>query len=496
MQDGFFIKTIYKFHTWRYDKEFYNQYRGVNLDELELNEETTVIEPKHKKNIVIGFVLSIFGSIFVIFSLGEFVLHEYIAGLLFLLAAIIAISPTAGMIEKKLNISLPSIAQVFIVFLLVVLAFSAMPNTDTRDQNTSAVAAPPSTLSMESSESTTTSNSDGLVPVVATNYSCHNWGGWYPTVTLFGEKYVLIKTDDASKIAKLILDTKDRYTLKTGDKVDLGQGYALEAKQVDVDGNKVWFEFTKDGEFVDDQILCADNDSYNSWSIALDDIQGEDDVVVCKVRLNQTFQGAVDSIGMVDGLWLIDYANAKTLKIGDKLGHFKLVKINSATDESNLGSLIFEPDGTQNNIQTATPDVTPTPEASGYQDKDWANSCSNQMILLQDDMNNVGEAATNLNSGDLQKYGTALTTDSKNALDESQSYSVSPNLQPAKEKYETALYDFNQAGYYTTLGSTQFKNGNSEQASQNFETATTYTNWGNTNLKEAKSLLDDYNLKQ
>jgi hypothetical protein len=58
------------------------------------------------------------------------------------------------------------------------------------------------------------------------------------------------------------------------------------------------------------------------------------------------------------------------------------------------------------------------------------------------------------------------------------------------------LYDFNQAGYYTTLGSTQFKNGNSEQASQNFETATTYTNWGNTNLKEAKSLLDDYNLKQ
>ncbi len=30
------------------------------------------------------------------------------------------------------------------------------------------------------------------------------------------------------------------------EKLDLGQGYAIEAKQVDVDGKKVWLAFSKD----------------------------------------------------------------------------------------------------------------------------------------------------------------------------------------------------------------------------------------------------------
>ena len=37
------------------------------------------------------------------------------------------------------------------------------------------------------------------------------------------------------------------------------QGYALEAKQVDVDGEKVWLEFSKDGEYVDDEIISVGN---------------------------------------------------------------------------------------------------------------------------------------------------------------------------------------------------------------------------------------------
>ncbi|WP_235283081.1 S-layer protein domain-containing protein, partial [Methanosarcina mazei] len=33
--------------------------------------------------------------------------------------------------------------------------------------------------------------------------------------------------------------------VRTGEQLDLGEGYAIEAKQVDVDGEKVWLEFTK-----------------------------------------------------------------------------------------------------------------------------------------------------------------------------------------------------------------------------------------------------------
>jgi S-layer protein (TIGR01567 family) len=207
-------------------------------------------------------------------------------------------------------------------------------------------------------ESTATSSSNCLIPVIATNCSFNYWG-WYLVITLFGEKYVLIKYNDASKLAKLLLDSNVKYTLKTGEKLDLGFGYAIEAKQVDVDGKKVWFEFTKDGQYVDDNIVATDTGD-KTWTCVLDNIRGEDSVPVMKIHANHTFHGAVDSIVLIDGLWLIDYSNAMEINVDDKLGHFKLMKINNGVDESNLGSLVFEADGTQNNIQTAASEVTST----------------------------------------------------------------------------------------------------------------------------------------
>jgi len=50
----------------------------------------------------------------------------------------------------------------------------------------------------------------------------------------FAQKYVPLKPNDASKLAKLVLDSDDKYTLKTGQSLDLGSGYTLQAKQVDV----------------------------------------------------------------------------------------------------------------------------------------------------------------------------------------------------------------------------------------------------------------------
>ncbi len=88
----------------------------------------------------------------------------------------------------------------------------------------------------------------------------------YPVLGFFAEKYVPLKSNDASKLAKLVLDSKDKYTLKTGEKLDLGSGYSLQAKQVDVDGKKVWLELDKDGQYVDDQIVSTDTWSDHTWT--------------------------------------------------------------------------------------------------------------------------------------------------------------------------------------------------------------------------------------
>jgi|GEM_PF-1150127 len=188
------------------------------------------------------------------------------------------------------------------------------------------------------------------IHAVATNFKCNSWSDkQYPVIDLFGKKHVpLLPNNDpiwkchVDKLAKLVLDSGDKYTIKAGEQLDLGDGYAIEAKQIDVDGEKVWLEFTKDGEYVDDAIISVAGGSDNTWNVSLDGIQGEDDIIVLKVRVNQIFQGAVDSIVQINGLWLIDYANAISLEIGDEFGNIRLINIIPGVDVNNLGSLVFE----------------------------------------------------------------------------------------------------------------------------------------------------------
>ena len=48
---------------------------------------------------------------------------------------------------------------------------------------------------------------------------------------------------------------------EAGDVWEIGKGYSLTVNQVDVEGNKVWFSLSKDGEELESGIVYAD--SYN-----------------------------------------------------------------------------------------------------------------------------------------------------------------------------------------------------------------------------------------
>ena len=193
-------------------------------------------------------------------------------------------------------------------------------------------------------------NKDNICNVVGTHYKCSTWSNeQYPVIDLFGEKNVPLLANHCNiwnahvnKLARLILDSNATYTLKDGEKLDLGQGYALEVKQIDIDNEKVWLEFTRDGKYIADQNVSTTTDSNKTWNVTLDNVQGENNIVVMKVYVNQLFAGAVDNIVRIDGIWLIDYANARTLNIGDEIGGFTLQKIINGTNSTNLGSLIFK----------------------------------------------------------------------------------------------------------------------------------------------------------
>jgi S-layer protein (TIGR01567 family) len=214
------------------------------------------------------------------------------------------------------------------------------------------------------------SNGTTICNVVGTHYECANWSGeQYPVIDLFGDEYVSLfaKDDDiwdshVNKLAKLILDSNETHTLKPGENIDLGHGYALEVKEIDIETEKAWLEFTRDGQQVATKTVSIDTDDNRTWTVALDSFQGENDVVVMKVHIKQLFVGTETSIIWIDGIWLIDYANARTLDIGDEFGEFTLKQIINGVDASNPGSLVFENTSVADDSKTSNSSASPSPE--------------------------------------------------------------------------------------------------------------------------------------
>lgn len=218
------------------------------------------------------------------------------------------------------------------------------------------------------------SNITSVCDIAETDYKSESWSnGQYPVIDLFGEKEVPLFTTNGStgnvhvnKLAKLLLDDNDTYTLlQGGEKLDLGNGYALEAKQINIDNEEIWFEFSKDGKYIADQIVPANTDGNNTWTVTLDNVQGENNVVAMKVHVKNIFVGSVDNIVQIDGLWLTDYTNATTLKVGDKIGEFTLENIVSGVNTSNMGSLVFE--------NNTGPSIACNVVGTNYKCDSWSN---------------------------------------------------------------------------------------------------------------------------
>jgi S-layer protein (TIGR01567 family) len=174
--------------------------------------------------------------------------------------------------------------------------------------------------------------------VISTPYYYQSWGN-YPLINIFDKKYIpLLSNGDpiwknhVDKIAMLLNDSRGPYTLNVGKKakeLDLGQGYSLIAKAVDVDSKKVWLEFDKDGHYVDDAFISTDTGDH-TWTCKLDNLQGVENVPVLKVHVNKinnySTNGTQINTVNIDGLWLIDYANTRTLNIDDSFGNTPFIK--------------------------------------------------------------------------------------------------------------------------------------------------------------------------
>ena len=269
------------------------------------------IETEKRKITLCIIVRYFFGAIFLLFGVIEIAITNFISGIFFILAGAVIIPSVIKYVEDKYNISISSAAKVFVVFCFMIGAVAAVPAPTTNSNNEAIAAAPLDISGNEKIEAKDeqTATSQNTIEVLSTTYGCPKWSNeQYPYILLFGGKYVpLFSIDDdkiwhakTNKLATRVLDANDKYTIRTGETLDLGQGYTLEAKQVDVEGKKVWFQFNKDGLYIDDEILSVnDGGDYNTWNVILDGIQDEDNIIVFRVRINQLFWGAVDGIAQL-----------------------------------------------------------------------------------------------------------------------------------------------------------------------------------------------------
>jgi S-layer protein (TIGR01567 family) len=155
------------------------------------------------------------------------------------------------------------------------------------------------------------------------------WGN-YSVIGFFADKYIPLIPTDASKLAKLVLDTDTKYSLKTGDKLDLSSGYSLQCKQVDVNGNKVWLELDYNGQYIDDAVIDASTGDH-TWQCKLSSVDGQSNVYVFRAHVSSVFQGAVDSVAQIDGLWLIDLKNPLNIDTSASFGKLDNVALDGPT---------------------------------------------------------------------------------------------------------------------------------------------------------------------
>ncbi|MBP2029879.1 S-layer protein (TIGR01567 family) [Methanohalophilus levihalophilus] len=161
----------------------------------------------------------------------------------------------------------------------------------------------------------------------------------FAKIGFMAEEYFVVD-DDVAQLSKILMDDDESYTLRTGETLELGEGYAITPQQIDVDGNKVWLELTKDGDFLDDKIIStADATQANKTWFYEQDILDSEDIVTLMVHVDEVFQGQVDSLCVVEGIFQIS-DDGLIIETDDEYGELVVDSltggvIEMSTDEDN-----------------------------------------------------------------------------------------------------------------------------------------------------------------
>ena len=118
------------------------------------------------------------------------------------------------------------------------------------------------------------------------------------------------------------------------------------------------------------------------------------------------------------------------------------------------------------------------------------------MTQVDNDMKYLTAAAKNYDTTSLSKYAGTLYTDSQKAIEDSDLYNVSPDLQDTKDEYRLAMVQANRVAVYANSGVGEFNNGNFEAVNSDVKQAIECVKFYNEHIKKAAKLSKNSKLKK
>jgi S-layer protein (TIGR01567 family) len=150
-------------------------------------------------------------------------------------------------------------------------------------------------------------------------------GMFYYKLAWFGKPYIAIE-NDARQLANIVISqgSSDKKELKAGETWDLGKGYSLTVNQVDVEGNKVWFSLSKNGEELESGIVEADGTVENQTFTATADFGDGKDQLYFITYVDSVFVSSFYSFAVFKYTWLIDKDDILIIENGDEYQGFEV----------------------------------------------------------------------------------------------------------------------------------------------------------------------------
>jgi S-layer protein (TIGR01567 family) len=135
------------------------------------------------------------------------------------------------------------------------------------------------------------------------------------------------------QLEAILIDNDDEITLSSGTPLKLEEGYELAIKSIDLDGNKVYLELSKDGAVVDSKVISPSKDNptmADKTYYYKQDVGDSKDLVTIAVHFKNAFRGADENLATIDGVWQIS-DTATEVKVDTEYDKMRIASVTADT---------------------------------------------------------------------------------------------------------------------------------------------------------------------